>query len=365
MKKAILAISLAALLKLAAGAETVLPGDAQRGAEIFRTQQCITCHSVNGEGGHSAPDLGKRTGRAYTPSMMAGLMWNHAPTMWSAMEKQGITRPVLDEQQAADLFAYFFAARYFERLGDAGRGRRLFVEKRCGDCHNLSSTGPEGARPVMTWESVSDPIALAQAMWSHAPQMTVALEKKKIKWPSLSSQELTDIVVYAQNLPQGKRMPPQFSPASPESGEKLFELKGCSECHRGSLALTNRFGARTLTDFAAAMWNHAPQMVQLPPGLSGDEMRRIVGYLWSIQFFDDRGSATRGKVVFEKKHCSSCHGQTVRRPTVVRPFSMVAALWQHGPSMLQEMKRKGVAWPRFNGSEMSDVLAYLNSQPKN
>jgi hypothetical protein len=40
---------------------------------------------------------------------------------------------------------------------------------------------------------------------------------------------------------------------------------------------------------------------------------------------------------------------------------MVAALWQHGPRMLEAMDQKKVAWPRFSTAQMSDLIAYLNS----
>jgi len=86
-------------------------GDASRGEALFKGQKCVTCHSVNGEGGKVGPDLGRGQSREYTPSLMAALMWNHAPQMWSAMEKAGVAKPKLDSQQAADLFAYFYAAR--------------------------------------------------------------------------------------------------------------------------------------------------------------------------------------------------------------------------------------------------------------
>ena len=42
--------------------------------------------------------------------------------------------------------------------------------------------------------------------------------------------------------------------------------------------------------------------------------------------------------------------------------TMVSALWRHGPSMLAQMKKEGVAWPRFDGSQMADLIAYLNTR---
>jgi hypothetical protein len=41
-------------------------------------------------------------------------------------------------------------------------------------------------------------------------------------------------------------------------------------------------------------------------------------------------------------------------------FDMVAALWKHGPAMLERMRRRKIGWPRFGGSEMADLAAYLH-----
>src|ERR1039458_9678299 len=56
-----------------------IPGDARRVEQLFTSEQCIQCHSLNGKGGTLAPDLSRRVDRDYTPSVMASLMWNHAP----------------------------------------------------------------------------------------------------------------------------------------------------------------------------------------------------------------------------------------------------------------------------------------------
>ena len=42
-------------------------------------------------------------------------------------------------------------------------------------------------------------------------------------------------------------------------------------------------------------------------------------------------------------------------------ITLVAALWDHGPQMLEMMKQKKLAWPRFTAPQMSDLIAYLNS----
>ncbi|HXG31911.1 MAG TPA: c-type cytochrome [Bryobacteraceae bacterium] len=345
-----------------------IPGDARQGAEVFQKQGCVQCHSVGGQGGKLGPDLGRRIGRGYTPSLMASLMWNHAPQMWTAMEKAGISKPELTPEQAADLFAYFYSARYFEQPGDAGRGKRVFESRRCGACHGLSKALEGGPKPVAEWVSLTDPLTLAAEMWNHAAQMKEAFAQRKIPWARLTSQELADLLVYLQNLPETRRAAREFAPASAETGEMLFRAKGCAGCHAGKNSLENRFPNRTMTDFAVAMWNHAPDMAPQPPTLRPEEMRRIVGYLWSLQIFDHRGDPRRGKAVYAAKQCAVCHDNPASgAPKItgkkeLNALSMVAELWKHGPAMHRQMAATGLRWPRFQGREMADLLAYL-AQP--
>jgi mono/diheme cytochrome c family protein len=359
----ILAIALASAAALAAP----IPGDAGRGRELFESQKCVACHSVQGQGGKSAPDLGKVSGRSYTPSLMASLMWNHAPQMWPAMEKAGIQRPALSEQQAADLFAFFYAFRYFEKPGDAGRGRVVFTTKSCAECHGIQSGAAPGAPPVAAWNALADPVDLSRAMWNHAIMMREAMNKRKIAWPSLTAQEMTDLVVYLRNLPETRNARPAFAVADSETGQELFRLKGCAECHRGTLALEGRTMTRTTADFAAAMWNHAPKMLQLPPEINPAEMRRLVGYVWSLQYFDDPGDPARGQRVFASKKCNACHGEPSGGAPALKgrdlnAISMSSALWRHGPTMLARMREKNIGWPKFQNRELNDLIAFLNAK---
>jgi cytochrome c2 len=338
-------------------AAEVIPGDARNGAELFTSLRCVNCHSVNGQGARMAPDLGRKAGRDFTPAKLAGLMWNHSPSMWNSMENAGIVKPNISSAQVADLFAYFFAARYFDKPGDAARGRQAFAAKGCADCHGISSAGTAGAPPVTEWDSLSSPIDLSRQMWNHAPRMNEKFSKDNRKWPQLTAQNLTDILVYIQNLPNAKRLPPSFSPASAETGKQLFEVKGCADCHTGSNSLARHTAARGMNDFAAAMWNHAQSMLQKPPALNREEMERIVGYVWSLQFFDEPASAARGKKVYTAK-CAACH-QTAPPAATQGAFGLISGLSEHGPKMLAEMKGKQVSWPRFDGTEMADLLAYF------
>ena len=110
--------------------------------------------------------------------------------------EQGVAVPAMDEQQAADLFVFFYAAGYFETPGDARRGKQLFLARRCGQCHGIDSPVRAGIRPVAEWDSIWDPIALAQQMWNHSSEMARALHRSKVPYPLLSAQELTDLLAW-------------------------------------------------------------------------------------------------------------------------------------------------------------------------
>lgn len=348
-----------------AAAFGAIGADAKRGAGFFEKQKCNTCHSVaggmrSGPGG-GAPDLAVRLNRDYTPAGVASRMWNHAPTMWSAMAKQGITPPAVTEQDAADLFAFFYSVRYFDTPGDAGRGKRLFSERKCSECH-ADAIGGSGAGPrIQQWRAVRDPVALVASLWNHIPNMKSELAGKKISWPVLTTQELADIMVYLRSLPEMRRVEFEFAVPAAGSGEQVFQAKGCGGCHTGAMALERRLGNRNLTEIAVAMWNHGPKMKQGAP-VSDVEMAQLLGHLWANSFFAASGNAGRGRAVFESKRCGTCHteGNAPKlggsQTTVV---SMVAALWKHGPGMLAQLRQKNMTWPQLTAAQVSDLAAYL------
>jgi mono/diheme cytochrome c family protein len=378
------------LLSIATLRAAPMTMDSTRGARLFETLTCVQCHSVNGKGATLAPDLGRQVDRSFTPATLAATMWNHAPTMWSAMKTRDIRTGDLDDQGAADLFAYFYSAHYFDKPGDAGRGKQVFASKHCADCHGLTQPKIAAAKPVAQWDATKDPIALVSAMWNHASTMNSEFAKRGFAWPQLGSQELTDLLVYLRNLPLQGSAPSARSESviihiDSAGGQAIFESKGCATCHAGKLDLPPLLKNATLIDIAAAMWNHQPQMErmmgakaasktaanapQLIAHLELEEMRQLIGYVWAREFFEDSGNASRGARVFEAKRCAACHltgaDGAPKLPSADRSFTgatMVSALWRHGPTMLASMQSNHVAWPRFDGMQMADVIAYLNAR---
>jgi cytochrome c2 len=337
--------------------------DSARGQRLFEALACVQCHSVNGQGAKVGPDLGRMLDRGFTPSTLAATMWNHAPGMWAAMRDRQITAGELDQQAAQDLMAFFYAARFFERPGDAGRGKGAFEAHACAGCHELKASSQ--------WESLTDPIALLDAMWNHRAQMQSAAASKGVPLPQISAQDLTDMLVYLRNQPGTHEATGKFHIEAADSSEATFQSAGCAKCHPSMDALALSVQGKTLTEIAAEMWNHTPRMAAAgAPAvtLTSAQMRDLISSFWAVKFFADAGHPASGSRVFSSKNCATCHNDAssgAHLPLQGREFSgasMVSVLWRHGPRMLDLMKSKGLAWPRFDGAQMADLIAYLNSK---
>jgi cytochrome c2 len=298
--------------------------------------------------------------------------------MWKALGRNA-TRPQMSSMETADLFAYFYSMFYFTIPGDAARGKVVFEEKNCAGCHTTQSSGSQ-ARPISRWSKVKDPIVWAERMWNHSREMHREMTRKGLSWPKMSGQNMVDLLVYVRSLPAARSQEAAFEPGEPPLGRVVFE-RNCERCHTfgskqyGKIDLVERPGPRSLTDYIASMWNHAPLMrtmagpnfVPLSPG----DMTNLVAYLYAERYFFEKGSEDRGASVYREKGCATCHEQrrgTTNAPDLTQvselftPVTMAAAVWRHGPSMLEVMNRERIQWPEFHGSEMSNIIAYLNSR---
>ena len=169
----------------------------------------------------------------------------------------------------------------------------------------------------------------------------------------------------------------------PRTGAILFEQKGCSRCHA-----VNGAGGRLAPDLGSerpssgpdqlvtAMWNHAPRMWErireekiVYPALNPQEMAHLFAYLHTARYVGEPGDAQQGRRVFEAKGCSGCHAVSAAgagkapdlstRAAVNSLVGWTQAMWNHAPAMEGAMREAGVSWPKFEGSEMDDLLAYL------
>jgi len=343
------------LIAAALPAAAAIQGDSTRGAVLFEQQKCAACHSINGEGGRSGPDLAKLPGKRFSPVTLVADLWNHAPAMWTAMGAAGIENPKLTPQQSADLFAYLYVARFGGGPGDAGRGRKVFVSKGCAECHNITSPNSSGGAAVAKWESLVDVIELSRQLWVHSPEMRQAAADRGMKFREISTREMADMIAYLKSLPQTRPLQAKFAPASAETGETLFQVKGCAGCHKDASALVRGAAFSSAADFAVGMWNHSASMKKAAI-LRPEEMTRLVGFLFAKQFERMTGDASRGEHLLQAKDCNSCHKTA---PSASTAYEMISAVWVHGPAMKKASAEKKAVWPKLSEAEMADLMAVL------
>ena len=315
---------------------------------------------------------------------MTALMWNHGPAMWRAMAARNLAVPPIEATEIADLFAYFYAIRYFDRPGDAARGKVLFSDKKCSICHSLTPTAGKGpGPPVSQWPAIANRIRWSEHMWNHSGAMMTEMEKKGIPWPTFTLQEMVDLLVYLRNLPDRLDELPSLIFEDPVEGEKIFQGRGCGQCHSvgeaepGKIDLVGAArAARTFTELGVSMWNHLPQMRRRAaatrvdfPTLSENEMSQLIAYLFAKRYFEEKGNRRRGRAVFSSRKCGTCHDQPGSGAPSLQDkrgrFSapqMASAVWQHGPRMMAEMEKRGIRWPTFSGDEMAGLIAFLNTR---
>jgi len=364
------------LLGAAQGAEKkgdyLLPGKVKEGWKVFAAKKCNYCHSIWGEGGKGGPDLGTLPDSYVSQGQLAALMWNHGPNMWGRMAAKKIPFQEMEKNEMADLFAFLYFIRYMDEPGDPRKGRTLMETKGCMKCHALK----EGAKGDLSrWGMYVNPILWAQMMWNHGPQMEAEMEKIGIPVVEFKGNEMVDLIAYVRSL-SIKVEKFYLSPGDPQTGEKLFTEKGCVRCHSrgGNLDLTKKKDfPRTLAQLAGMMWNHSHKMwrgmkekgIDMP-SFSAQEMADMTAYLFSTHYFDEPGSPDRGKNVFVNKQCQSCHGGGPKMISLahlkgkISPIHMAQTMWNHGPEMLERMRKARVTWQKIDGQEMVDLMEYLN-----
>lgn len=363
-----------------------LTGDASRGARLYDDKGCAGCHPLDGAPPADTPDLRAVPEEHASFNALVSAMWNHAPAMWQRIQRTGAKYPYLADEDVADLFAFLYVVRYVYEPGSADMGRLLFVNKGCVNCHAVDAR-TRGEGPDLTRTENGDvPILWIQRMWNHALSMREHMARRAVPWPHFEASEMSDLLSYVRSVNTGPRNPNDLFPADVRRGGRLFQRKGCAECHavkgKGAnigpdLAQLPRM-PRTLGQMAGAMWNHWPQMSDWlkqrkvkVPRFEGREMADLIAYLYALRYFDEPGVAEAGRRLYASKRCDSCHGPDGRggqggpdlreRKGTFSSVSLAGAMWRHGPRMYAEMQHRGIAWPRFEGREMNDLVVYLNS----
>jgi mono/diheme cytochrome c family protein len=365
---------------------TVLPADPLAGRQVFLAKGCQTCHAVWGEGGSLGPDLGKE-GVWHSVMQLAGVLWNHSPEMIEKMRERRISRPTISSAEMADLAAFLYFLNYFDAPGDPVRGKLLFSQKGCATCHAVGRSEPRIGPALDKYKHLASPLFLARAMWSSGPPMARKMAELRVPRPELRGADLADILSYIQTASsEGSIDRTYMVPGSPARGQHVFAEKGCTKCHaiRGAGGhvgpdLGTKGLHKSVTEIAGVMWNHEPAMwarmqesAIVLPAFSDQEISDVIAYLFFLQYFDPPGDVGRGRELYIDKGCVLCHyaprGAEKRfapdlstSPALASPLDLSSAMWNHAPVMEEQIRERGLPWPRFQDDDVRDLVEYLRS----
>lgn len=271
------------------------PGDATAGARLFRQKGCRTCHALAGDGGSVGPALDLYS-RYASPLHLTAALWKRGRAMAEKMREKHVPRPTFEGNDIPDLLAYIRSAgagteRVYAAPGSPRRGEELFRDKRCVQCHAVRGHGGT-VGPDLGLKLKGSLMRIAGAMWNHGPRMWATMAERGIEVPSLTTEEMSDLISYLYFF--------QFidPPGDVGRGASVFKEKRCGTCHGASRAgkpvapplVEVLDKLRTPLDVIAEMWNHAGKMEAKMaeenvawPVLKGGEMADLMTYLLSMR----------------------------------------------------------------------------------
>lgn len=203
-----------------------------------------------------------------------------------------------------------------------------------------------------------------------------------MKWSVLlfSLFLLTSMVVFSEV---------ELLPEDPLAGARVFEQKGCVKCHAlggegGEIGpdLGKIYLKGSLYDIAGVLWNHAPMMRERMqelkiqrPELTPQEMSNLIAFLSAYQYYlaqlGKPGDPAKGEKYFQEKSCIRCHSfeEAWEKPgpslkNYKNRYSLIGMaqiMWNHGPDMEKTMAELKIKRPKFQGDEMIDLLAFLQT----
>jgi len=185
----------------------------------------------------------------------------------------------------------------------------------------------------------------------------------------------------------------ELLPEDPLEGARIFEQKGCVKCHAlgdegGQIGpnLGKIYLKGSLYDIAGILWNHAPimseRMSELKiqrPQFTPQEMSTLIAFLSAYQYYlaqlGKPGDPVTGERLFREKSCIECHSfeEAWEKPGPSLKYyknrysliGLAQVMWNHGPEMEQTMARLKIKRPKFQGDEMIDLLAFLQTGGRN
>ena len=351
------------------------------GRIVFEQKGCINCHAIYGNGGNTAPDLGKHNFFESNYDLISE-MWNHSAGMLNEMEVKNFNLQKFTAKDFRDLRIFLHYLRYLEVSGNVNAGEKLFAKMGCDNCHSIGKVSPNKIRLDKLGVHAS-PVYLAQEMWNHAVEMQKMQKTSNVRVPVFMDDEFADLSSYITAVSvYNKRQKIYMTPGNPISGEKIFSDKGCFYCHNEKHIGPDLMQVnlnKSVIEIAGLMWNHSVEMEQsvqknkiAMPAFEGNEMADLISFLYFNNKSEIDGSAETGKQVVQDKGCINCHstGNSYNAidASAIGPFSseddFFSELWNHLPLMEKNLYLKGRSLSKLLPSEIKSLYLYFNSKKR-
>jgi len=269
---------------------------------------------------------------------------------------------------------------------NAVAGAEVFGEKGCIRCHSISGGGQSLGPDLGAIGSTRTFQDLTATLWNHLPDMNRRMADLAIERPHLSAREAGDLFAYLYTLGYFD------SAGDPERGNRLFTDLSCIRCHQiggvGGVVgpVLDHVGARGVPiEVAAAMWNHAPAMMEAAevggvarPRMSGSDLADLIAYLRSTvdaipgeSLYVLPGDASAGARALVDRQCVECHGNPGEGGAIAPDLAglsggaslidFVTLMWNKTPGMVSALRARELEFPNLKAEDFADIVAYLYS----
>lgn len=387
------------------------------GGRRFREARCISCHLINGRGGHLAPELGKIASKT-------DVLWLYNYLKNPRALQPGVEMPQygFSEKDLAAVTAYMLSEFVdYEAPEDTAmappadpnffeNGLKLFNKYNCGGCHQLSGItlgqemGPElstiGSKKLYEIDFGRADIEHTLPSYLHAKLKTPRAFLENLRMPDyqFSDEELQALTTALLSLTQEK-VPGKYvvskeieSTYRPQGDfGKIVEKYACFGCHkingRGETIAPDLTHAgsqlqrRWTEEYFKVPYSLRPIVEERMPNLfiSDEEIKTLADY-FELALVDDEMAALEvsandanllaegEKLYHEKYGCQACHQLGGRGGYVGPPLDNVGARltsgWIYAWLKNPQKYKPATIEPRLNLSddEAKALVAYLMKQ---
>jgi mono/diheme cytochrome c family protein len=390
-----------------------------QGKTLFREARCISCHLVEGKGGHLAPDLGKVASKV-RPEWVFTFLGSPKTFMpgigmprygFSAEERAKITAYIMSEFVDWDAPEDTTAARapvpnFYED------GLRLFNYYNCKGCHELEekkvtgNLGPEltAVGSKNTYELDFGDAKIPRTRYDfiynkleNPRQFRPTLRMPQFRFTEEQLRAITTALLAqrVENLPASYLVPARPSPPFSPQGDvgEVFRTYSCLTCHTihgdgGQIAPDlSRVGSQLQRDWVKKYFevpfSRRPIQSERMPNLSIDSesVSTLLDYFYTVLLDDslriqgiplgDAEAIEKGRTLYWDKYgCQSCHQIGSRGGYVGPPLDGASDRLQPGwiVRWLEDPQRyrPETLEPRSGMSveEAKSVAAYLMTIPE-